>query len=58
MVIGPSRVQSSPTRDKQITLLLRSCTILCITRMITDRIGQLEVLLPINKNYHKIRERN
>ena len=59
MVIGPSRVQSGPTRDKQITLPLRGRTILCITRMITDKIGRHEVLLIIiNKNHVKIRESN
>ena len=32
--------------------------ILLITSMITERIGRHEVLLPINQNYDKIRERN
>ena len=31
---------------------------LLIASMITDRIGQHKVLLPINKNYEKIWERN
>ena len=31
---------------------------LLITSMIADRIGQKEVLLPINQNYGKIWERN
>ena len=59
MVIGPSRIQSGPTRDKQIPLPLRGRTILCIARMITDKIGRHEVLLIIiNKNHVKIRESN
>ena len=39
MVIGPGGVQESD---------------LLVTSMITDRIGRLEVLLPINLNYDKI----
>ena len=31
---------------------------LSITHMITDRIGQHEVLLPINQHYDKFLERN
>ena len=38
MVIGPGGVQESD---------------LLVTSMITDRIGRLEVLLPINHNYDK-----
>ena len=32
--------------------------ILLITSMIRERIGRHEVLLPVNQNYEKIRERN
>ena len=39
MVIGPGGVQESD---------------LLVASMITDRIGRLEVLLPINHNYDKI----
>ena len=39
MVIGPGGVQESD---------------FLVTSMITDRIGRLEVLLPINHNYDKI----
>ena len=39
MVIGPGGVQESD---------------LLVTSIITDRIGRLEVLLPINHNYDKI----
>ena len=39
---------------KQIGLPLRGRPILLITRMITDRIGRHEVLLPINHNFNKI----
>ena len=39
MVIGPGGVQGSD---------------FLVTSMITDRIGRLEVLLPINHNYDKI----
>ena len=35
------------TRDQQIGLLFRSCSILLITRMITDRIRLHSVLLPL-----------
>jgi len=48
MVIGVSGVQFG----------LRGRPICLITRMITDRIGRHEVLLPINHIYNKIRERN
>ena len=46
MVIGLSGVQFSPIQWSPIT------------SMITDRIGQHKVLLPINQNYDKIKERN
>ena len=36
----------------------RGSPICFITSMITDRIGRHEVLLPINRIYNKIRERN
>ena len=41
-----------------IGLSRRGSLILSITSMITDRIGRLEVLLPINQNYNRMWERN
>ena len=35
-------------------IIRHGCPILLITRMITDRIGQDEVLLPINHKYNKL----
>ena len=45
MVIGLGGVQYGPRSGSWICL---------ITSMITDRIGQHEVLLPINHNFNKI----
>ena len=45
-------------RSVIIRVIDKSLIDLLITSMITDRIGQHEVLLLIDQNYDKIRERN
>ena len=45
------RTEWSPIRS---VIIRHSHPILLITCMITDRIGQHEVLLPINHNFNKI----
>ena len=58
------RTEWSPIRSVIIRVINkigrpRSGSPIClITRMITDRIGRHEVLLPINHMYNKIREKN
>ena len=42
------------TSDKQNRTTSKRESDLLITRMITDRIGRHEELLPINQNYYKI----
>ena len=45
-----NRTEWSPIRS----VIIRVITICLITKMITDRIGRHEVLLPINHNFNKI----
>ena len=44
--------------DEQNRTTVKQESDLLLMSMITDRIGQQEVLLPINQNYDKILERN
>ena len=52
MIYNGNRTEWSPIRHVTIRVINN------ITIMITDRIGRHEVLLPINRNCNKIRERN
>ena len=52
------RTEWSPVPSVVIQVISKWESNLLITSMITDRIGQHKVLLPINQNYDKIKERN
>ena len=52
------RTEWGPVPSVVIQVISKWESNLLITSMITDRIGQHKVLLPINQNYDKIKERN
>ena len=55
IISNGNRSEWSPIRSVIIRVINKSGSPIClITSMITDRIGQHEVLLPINHNFNKI----
>ena len=58
MINNGKRTELSPIRSVIAQAINKRESDLLIARMITDRVGRHDVLLPINQNYDKIWERN